>query len=57
VIDLTEEGFSMYSQYLNFMKLVIPKDNEQSNEDDDDDEEQEELKLYVVAYGFPYSRH
>ena len=52
MIDLTDSELRIYSEYLNFMSLVLPEPENQPDEDDDE-EEHEELKLYVVAYGFP----
>ena len=51
MIDLTDSELRIYSEYLNFMSLVLPESENQP--DQDDEEEHEELKLYVVAYGFP----
>ena len=58
VIDFTNEGFEIYPNYLNYMRLYIPKENETAVEgDDEDDEEEDDLKLYVIAYGYPKSSH
>jgi len=45
VIDFTDNETKIYPKYLNMMELSIPK-----NKTDSDDED---LKLYVVAYGYP----
>lgn len=45
VLDFTDSDLKYYANYLNMMELSVPK-----REDSDD-----ELRLYVVAYGFPRS--
>ena len=46
-IDFASDDLSLYSQYLNFMKLDIPKEHMSRGEDNE-----ENLTLSVVSYGY-----
>lgn len=51
IIDLTDDGFKIYSKFLNFMTLKAENLCDKSLDDDADDTNRE-TKLYVIAYGF-----